>query len=189
MTRTFEWTLNSGKQGKLEVTYAEVMVRETFNADGDIVAAGHMPSDAGNSKMIAYIDGKKVGDCWNKNFWKLIDGSAAGTKKIWGLNIAFSAENAERYEKFIAELIADGTSDDVKAYRANKKSEAREEEIAYAKETIAAAEAQSDIPTAKEARARQIQYNDIHNEGGEGYVPRWVSKEEYENAKSILANQ
>lgn len=40
---------------------------------------------------------------------------------------------------------------------------------------------------AQEVRKMKKQYNDIHNEGGEGYIPHFYTFEEYEYAKKQLA--
>ena len=68
-----------------------------------------------------------------------------------------------------------------------KKTKEIEKKIKAAKETIEKAEAQEDIPTRAEAQRRMKEYNDINNEGGFGYVPYIVSREEYEEAKTIIA--
>lgn len=44
------------------------------------------------------------------------------------------------------------------------------------------------LPTRKEARATEIRYNDINNEGGDGYVPHVLSQEEYDCAMQEVAN-
>ena len=62
----------------------------------------------------------------------------------------------------------------------------REETIEYLVATISEAEAQSDIPERAEAKRRMRAYNDVYNEGGEGYVPHIISREEYETAKDLL---
>lgn len=36
------------------------------------------------------------------------------------------------------------------------------------------------LPTADEARAMRKAYNDLHNEGGDGFIPRIVAKEDYD---------
>lgn len=48
-------------------------------------------------------------------------------------------------------------------------------------------ESQKDLPKPEEARRRMKEYNDINNQGGEGFVPHIYSLTEYENAKRELA--
>lgn len=78
---------------------------------------------------------------------------------------------------------------------ANSKYIASELEKVEAKEetTIRAlleqAEKQADIPSPEEARKRRIAYNNLYNEGGEGYVPQphIIDSLEYERLKKRLA--
>lgn len=60
------------------------------------------------------------------------------------------------------------------------------EEIARLEKIIAKAEKQAEIPTKAEKAEQLRAYNNLHNEGGEGYVPWIVSLEEYEAAKEEL---
>lgn len=81
-----------------------------------------------------------------------------------------------------AELIA--ISEKNRQVRAAKDAE---EEIAKLRDIICCAEAQSDIPDKTEVNRRIKEYNDIYNEGGEGYVPRIISRESYNAAKQRLS--
>lgn len=60
------------------------------------------------------------------------------------------------------------------------------EEITRLEKIIAKAEQQNEIPTKAEKAEKLRAYNNLHNEGGEGYVPWIVSREEYETAKEEL---
>lgn len=185
MKNTFEWTALSGAKAEIVAEYNEVMEMEVSDSDGYIIEHGMKPTLRG-CNMIAYVDGKKLDSCYNPEFWKLIDINKPGIKKIWGMPIGLNAENASRYEKFIAELVEAGTADEVKAYRAEQAEAKRAIEIKNAKAIIAEAEKQRDIPSAAEARRRERIWNNINNEGGEGYIARWISREEYEAAKKIV---
>ena len=80
-----------------------------------------------------------------------------------------------------AELIAISESN-----RQAKLAKANAEDIAKLRNIIDAAERQKDIPTRVEANRRIKEYNDLYNEGGYGYVPTIVSREEYDAAKQLL---
>ena len=43
--------------------------------------------------------------------------------------------------------------------------------------------------TNEEYKAWRKRYNDIHNEGGEGYIPERITVEQLEYAKKVLAEQ
>lgn len=68
-----------------------------------------------------------------------------------------------------------------------KKAKEIERQIEYWKQIIKMAEAQQDIPSREEVKKRLKIYNDTYNEGGEGFLPYIVSREEYESAKAFLA--
>ncbi len=187
MTSTFEWTTFKGAAGKIIATYAENMEMEAVDADGDIIELGIKPTTAGKCDMKAYIGEELVDSCWNHNFWGLIDVSGMpDVKKIWGLDIGLNLADADRYEKWLDDLIAGGTSSEAKKYHDAESAKQHAKEIADAKAVVAKAESQRDIPDRSEARRRENVYNDINNEGGDGYVPHWVSREEYDAAKAIL---
>jgi len=60
-------------------------------------------------------------------------------------------------------------------------------ELVEAKAIIAKAEKQTVIPTWEEEKANRKAYNDVMNEGGEGYVPHRVTVEQVAWAKEIIA--
>lgn len=70
--------------------------------------------------------------------------------------------------------------------RAAREAAERESEIINLRRVIAACEIHH-LYTLEEAVAARKQYNDIHNEGGEGYVPHFWTVDEYERAKRRLA--
>lgn len=187
MTGTFDYKLSDGRTCKLEAKYECVIKPEILDADGYRIKGKAKPTWAGKCDLVAYVDGEKIDSCWNVNFWNLID-LDNGVKKISGLNVGFAKkEDAERYESWIAEIIDEGKSDEVKAYEKAEREKEIKEKVDRAKSVIEKAENQRDIPTKKEAKRRMKQYNDIVNEGGEGYVPYIYSLEEYEYAKKIVS--
>lgn len=189
MKGTFEFKLSNGSICTIEANYECVMERETLYADGWNIPGEEKPMDSIDNSLIAYIDGKKIDSSRDKSFWGLIDvRDNPGVKKIWGIKVGIvNPDDAERYEKWIAEIIDGGKSDEVKAYEKEQKEKENKEKVESAKKTIHKAEAQKDIPTNEEAKRRMKRYNDVMNEGGEGYVPYIISVEEYEYAKEVVA--
>lgn len=163
------------------------MGRKIADADGIKVDVG--PEIKITSEMVAYVNGAKYDTCRNENFWRLIniDKPMRG-KKIWGLQIGFSQpEDAANYEKWIADLIEAGTDEDVKAFKAAEAEKELQSKIKIAKRTIEKAEKQDKIRTAKETREYLRNLNEVLNEGGEGWLPKLVTLEKYEEAKKFLA--
>lgn len=71
-------------------------------------------------------------------------------------------------------------------YNTKEILEKENKQINYYKELIKNIEKHK-LYHAQEVRKMKKQYNDIHNEGGEGYIPHFYTFEEYEYAKKQLA--
>ena len=188
--KTYEWKSTQGKTIRLEAEYTERVEDEIIWADGDEINTGDKKIVV-RANLVAYVDGKKIASCWNVNFWKIIDLTSApikGLKKIWGIErIAFTAERAEEIEAFLNDVIENGRIEEANEIRAERQKAKDAEEIERAEKIIAKAEAQKDIPSREEAERWMKWYNDAINEGGEGFVPYVISREEYEEAKQTVA--
>ena len=170
--------VKNGKEIVIKASYKKEMVAQTVNADGDIIETGKREVVT-EEKMSVYVNGKLIGESTNSNFWALVD--CNGAKKIWGLPVGFTTkEDAERYETWLNDLI-NGADDEIESAEESEKVE-------HAKSVIAKAEAQKFVPSRSEAKNMMERYNDLMNEGGEGYVPHIVSIEEYNEAKKVLEN-
>lgn len=64
-----------------------------------------------------------------------------------------------------------------------------EKEIRIAKEVVAEVTDPEKLMTRDQIKKWRISYNNINNEGGEGYIPHQISKEEYEDAVKLLGGQ
>ncbi len=69
---------------------------------------------------------------------------------------------------------------------AEEKERERQEQIRRCQTVIRVAEQQRDIPSPKEAARRRKVWNDINNEGGEGFVPTIIDSARYAGAKELL---
>lgn len=186
MKRTYEWKLTDGRTVTLEAEYSEHCEDEVLNLDGDKWNTGKRIIRK-SGMLTVYLDGKKFDSCWDTNFWQVIETGKPGIKKIWGIKqIAFTAERAEEIAKFLADAIEAGRDAEAQEIRVAENAAEVAEEIENAEKLIAAAEAQKDIPDRAEAKRRMKRWNDVHNEGGEGYVPHIICREEYEHAKQKL---
>jgi hypothetical protein len=63
---------------------------------------------------------------------------------------------------------------------------ALEESIAGYRAVIANCEAAPKLYTEEEAHKKAVTYNNVFNEGGEGFVPHFYTEDEYEGAKAGL---
>lgn len=62
----------------------------------------------------------------------------------------------------------------------------KSESIEHYKKIVQACESQEKLYTKEESIAKTKEWNDIHNEGGEGFVPHFYTIDEYEYAKKKL---
>jgi len=163
------------------------MVDNIINSDGYEIASGKITQT--NANLELWVDGKKVDSCSDINFWKVID-TRAGYKKIWGLPVGMTDELAAKVEKFLKDVIESGKSEEVKAFEADKAEKEKAERRAEAQRIVdEAAKSTEPLMTNEEYKAWRKQYNDIHNEGGEGYIPERITVEQLEYAKKVLAEQ
>lgn len=186
-TAEFTWELSDGRTATLKGIYVSALVDDTVDADGDIIVVSKRISTAGSS-LTAYVDGKKVDVCRNPGSWQIIN-TSSGAKKIWGLPIGFANDDtASAYCDFLAILMQDAP--EVVAHKAElqKKEEAwqRKAKIAHCKAVVNAAEKGRIVASREEARRRAESWNNVVNEGGYGYVPLWVTQEEYDAAVAYL---
>lgn len=102
-------------------------------------------------------------------------------------NILISKESFEAIKTAYEEAISkEHSKPEVKEFIEKKEAEEKAWQIAHAKDIVKKAEAQKSIPTAAELRRIQKEWNDVYNEGGEGYVPQMITREQYEGALKVL---
>ena len=188
MKKTYEWNLTDGRKITLEAEYEETVRDKIVNLDGDIFNTGDREIVT-NSILIAYIDGKQFDFTRYVNFWEIVDADKLKKiKKIRGIKqIAFTNERAKEIEAFLTNVIEEGRNEEAQKIRDKENEKKKQNEIEEAKRIIEKAENQKDIPNRAEAQRRMKRYNDINNDGGDGYVPYIISLEEYEDAKEKLA--
>lgn len=115
----------------------------------------------------------------------------------------YNLDENKKYTK-VGNIVTEGTEtaeainnaiEDMKAELLNEyntKTEAakqHEEDLAQAEEIIAQAkkEGVENLMSKSEIKSWRTRYNDIHNEGGEGFIPRRISKEAYSRALAFRA--
>ena len=102
-------------------------------------------------------------------------------------NILISKESFEAIKTAYEEAISkEHSKPEVKEFIEKKEAEEKAWQIAHAKNIVKKAESQESIPTEAELRMIQKEWNDVYNEGGEGYVPQMITKEQYEDALNVL---
>ena len=186
--KKISWIGSRGNEIELRATCKTYMRETEHSLDGWVVKGKPEPHTEANLEL--WVDNKKMDSCWNTNFWKIID-TRQGVKKVWGLNIGMSDEQAKKVEAFLKGVIESGKDEEVTAYENAEAEKDKQEEIEQAKRIVEAAKttrknADGTLMTREQARAWQKRYNDINNEGGDGYIPSVVTQEQYDRAKRIL---
>jgi hypothetical protein len=190
MKKTFTWIGAKGNKFELEAECAMEVRNIVLDADG-IEYETKKKEICINAKLIAKVDEKVVETCNNINFWRIID-LENGLKRIWGINsIGFNAEIAAEIEKFLNKVIESAKTEEVKEFEAEKRDKEATNEIRTAQRIIEIAEvspkhADGKLYTYNELQDYLKSYNNMFNEGQEGYLPRYVCQEEYEKALEIL---
>jgi len=190
MKKTFTWIGAKGNKFELEAECTMEVRNIVLDADG-IEYETKKKEICINAKLIAKVDGKVVETCNNINFWRIID-LENGLKRIWGINsIGFNAEIAAEIEKFLNKVIESAKTEEVKEFEAEKRDKEATNEIRTAQRIIEIAEvspkhADGKLYTYNELQDYLKSYNNMFNEGQEGYLPRYVCQEEYEKALGIL---
>lgn len=184
MKKTFEFVSSkTGKTIRFEGEYTCTMKMRYADPDHNVEMG---LEESTWSWMTVYVDGKEYSKSWNPWGWRLVE-TETGSLAASGLKIAFTDRAiAEQYEAFIADLIEQGTSEEVKTHRAEKAEAEKAAAIASAEATVKAVKAPEKLPTAEQAKKWLDSYNKVVNEGGEGVLPITVTAEQYAEAVRTL---
>ena len=179
---TLEW---QGKNGmiRLEASYQAMLQEKTNNLDGDICYTGKLEIIE-RASLTAYFNDKQLDSGWNPASWFLVE-SPDQIRDV--PKIGIQTEMREKVRQFLEDTIAQGTPVSVQAFRLDHELKQTMYDLASYQNTLKEIKAQKDLPTRQEARRRMKAYNDLYNEGGEGYVPRIYSAEEREYAVDQIA--
>ena len=182
--KSINWIGNKGNKIELRAYCTIAMQGRTADLDGYIITLDKEPSADANLEL--WVDEKKIDSCWDINFWRIIE-AQKGFKKIWGLPIGMTDEQASTVEAFLNEVIESGKAETVIEHEAAKAAAEKAEKKAEAQKIIdTAAKYTTPIMTNAEHRVWVKRYNDVNNEGGEGYVPDRITVEQLEWAKKVI---
>lgn len=188
--KSITWAGLKGNTFELRAECTITMTDDILDADGFKHVVGKKPVTI--AKLELFVDGVKKGHCSDVNSWKIIDCiNYPGYKMVKGLSVAMSPTQAEMVDAFLKSVIEEGKTAEVKEYEAAIAEAEKVKDIEYAKDILARAEKTTrnkdgSLMTKDQAKAWRKRYNDLYNEGGEGYVPDVITIEQVEYAKSIL---
>ena len=193
MTKTIGWKTASGKNVEITMTHESIMADDISYADGYNLNLGRKPQE--NGTVVITIEGQKPVSV-HLNAYTIareLSGASlknnpqfAGMYQLPDTMILTSKENAALFNQTVAEVLTGGKNEEYMAHEAAEIAKAEKQEIAWANRIIAKAAKQDRLYTDAEIRIMTANYNDLYNEGGEGYVPTWVSQEQYDKAQSII---
>lgn len=181
-TREFITSTQDGREVKIVATYVSQMTVSPYLRNYPLAPRDYI-STAG-SRMVAYVDGVQIKKtCSDPAAWCLRE--TLGVQKIGGMPIGFSdPAKIDAYNAFLADLMQE--DEEVVAFRAAKEAKAAAKELEFCKQIVSRCEAGWMVETAEEANAKRQAWNNLHNEGGEGYVPTWYTREAYESALKYI---
>ena len=182
-------TTAAGKELTLKAHVSIKVITEQFDLDGDKFEGGKkILKDDG----FQIFDGKQLISRGGLEYSLFVAKEEtirgfngiffSGTRNVLLSKESFEAIKAA-YEKAAAE---ENSKDDVKAAVAREKTEKEAEELEAAKEIVKRAEAQKILPCAAALKKMQKEWSNLDNEGAEGYVPQYITKEQYDRALAIV---
>lgn len=183
--KTLKWNTKSGNAVELRASCTVTLEIETANMDGDIFEIGSKPYS--NANLELWIDGQMIDSCWDTSFWKVIDSHQEGIKIVHGLRtIGMTPEQGAIVQDFLNAVMENGKSEEVREYEAAAAAKEMKQEIENAEDIVEKAQKQEKLMTEAEAKDWAEKYNNLYNEGGEGYIPTMITKELYEAALETL---
>lgn len=202
--RAISWTSPNGSKAEVKIEITKEVVKNISYSDGWNVDLGDKIYSS--QEISVYINGKlnetshqnpiviETSSFYTEEF-KANARKNKGYAKITNTIIV----NEERYNEIMAaiesakaEVEAAFNQENQEIVKAEKekeeaaKKERTEQEIEWASKIIEEATNRKAVLTRAEERQWRIGYNNINNEGGEGYIPNRATLEDLEEAKYIL---
>jgi hypothetical protein len=167
---------------------------------------GETPEDIYESRYaMVYINGNLAGKVLSEmgDFRALGDSPEDQEAKKMGATIRCDVRGEENLHLVTSgitikeidagwEELYDQAPEDVKRIKAARKDAERRREVGEARKALALVDRtmkvfKGHLPTTEEVRKWRRAYNNLHNEGGEGYIPEVVTAGKVEWAKEVLA--
>lgn len=187
-----------GTKARIEYSYEKKMVDNIAYADGDNINLGKELFK--EEKIIAFIGDKKhelhkrmadKNSTSKTHIMALKEGADMFFKAWDGAVVILKKDQLENFKKVMAEVQRRGTTAEAAEYERVQEDKRIAAEVEHAKKVIEKAEntvrnEDGSLMTRQEKRSYLKKYNDFYNEGGEGYLPEVIAKEDVEEANKIL---
>lgn len=177
-TRTVEWQGRSGKCIAVITAEAGTHTRE-IKLDGQATGV-YETFQVSDYRCKLTIDGKVFANDWFKSTDGMTNTPEGAAAMIHGISVDQIFVNAEVWT--MIKEAQDAVSEEV-----TEEETETDDSIETANEIIAAVEHGAVVLPQSEIADYLKQYNDVNNEGGEGYIPTVIANESVDHARAILA--
>lgn len=184
--KTITWIGATGSKIELRAKCETIMVEEIVDLDGDKISKGEKP--VMDATLELWVNGKKQDETILVSQWEVVD-AGKGLKKIRGLKVGMKEEQAKLVDEFLKSVIADGKKEEAKEEETDKSTEIKKAESIVSTMATTIKNEDGTLMDDKQANTWAKDYNDLHNEGGEGYIPSITTQEQYDYAMSIIDGQ
>ncbi len=183
----YTWIGKNGNEFKLTASVKRTLVDDTIYMDGYNDVIGKKIRE--EAMLTAYMDGKKFNSCWNTSFWGIIETRQEGLKRIHGIDgIGFTEETAREIQQFLNDALTNcEETEEVKEFVKKEKISEANKKIDEAKRILDNMNGKKLYETREEAKHASKVYNDINNEGGEGYLPHFYTIDEKKYYENVIA--
>lgn len=193
-----------GTEVKVSYEYRERVVDDALNADGDIICVRKKVVKNSDLKFIVgnktytvnelsisdYMTGQTAEKCRELNVNKCYRSEYEYEKKGRVVFI-FDQDNVNSIDKLIKQTIENNKNEEVTKIETAQNEEKKQKQKKYAQEIIEKSKktiknSDGSLMNNSQARAYRIRWNNLYNEGGEGYIPEIITLEMFEKAQEIM---
>lgn len=191
--KSVEFKTSRGQTVTIKIEVTKEVIDNIVDADGNLVNLGKKAYE--NTTFTVYIDGTYK---FKTTSLSLVDGNnsdfAKRVKAAGGVafleNLVLTEKNYQKVLNALNEANQEVVNEEYENLVAEEVQKENEEIINEAKKIVKLAQKEGieNLLTEADLIIWRENYNNLHNEGVEGYIPYRVSKEAYTRAKTILNN-
>ena len=183
MAKTMNYKTAKGTEITVAVDYSKV--GNGFTQDGYTVKSTKVDT-VFDVRFI--IDNNLVASGYGMDYCNEFDNSRFPNHKFICGKLLITAEQKKAIDEFLEQVVAEyeTPAELVELERLNNEN-SKAIKIASAKKVLARAKNEK-VYSVEEAAKKAAEYNNLYNEGGEGFVPNYLTFEQIEKAKEVLNN-
>lgn len=193
-----------GTEVKVSYEYREEVVDDALNADGDIICVrkkifknsdlkfivGNKTYNVHESTISDDMTGQTAEMCRELNVNKYYH-SEYEYEKRGSFVFIFDQDNVNAIDELIKQTIENNKNEEVTKIETAQNEEKKKQQKEYAREIIEKSKrtirnSDGSLMNNSQAQAYRIRWNNLYNEGGEGYIPEIITLEMFEKAQEII---